>query len=202
MSAAICVCVVGGSVGACARADPDHANDRSGCTAVTLLVTKDNRLFCANAGDSRCVLSRRGAAIPLSFDHKPDNEGACRLLRAYAAAASTDVRRRPTHSRLCCAPLHTNQSRRRASSGQVATSTADVSTVTACAPALPSSSCRCLLTSRSSPFARLCMADRPAQATWRCPVQSATLRSKQTQRCPPRSRWSPVRVAGEMSGVG
>jgi len=55
--------------------DPDHANDRSGCTAVALLVTPDNRLFCANAGDSRCVLSRGGLAIPLSFDHKPDNSG-------------------------------------------------------------------------------------------------------------------------------
>ena len=55
--------------------DPDHANDRSGCAAVALLITPDNRLFCANAGDSRCVLSRAGVAVPLSYDHKPDNPG-------------------------------------------------------------------------------------------------------------------------------
>ena len=29
----------------------------------------------ANAGDSRTVLSVKGRAKPLSFDHKPDNEG-------------------------------------------------------------------------------------------------------------------------------
>jgi len=32
------------------------------------------RLIVANAGDSRCVLSRNGVAVPLSFDHKPDNQ--------------------------------------------------------------------------------------------------------------------------------
>ena len=49
-------------------------NETSGCTAVTLLMTKDNKIFCANAGDSRCVLSSAGVAVPLSFDHKPTNE--------------------------------------------------------------------------------------------------------------------------------
>ena len=50
--------------------------ERSGCTAVTLLVkTNDEgitKLFCANAGDSRCIVSRNGASHPLSEDHKPD----------------------------------------------------------------------------------------------------------------------------------
>lgn len=32
------------------------------------------KLYVANAGDSRCVLARAGTAVPLSFDHKPDNE--------------------------------------------------------------------------------------------------------------------------------
>lgn len=44
--------------------------ERSGCTAVVLYV-KDDQLFCANAGDSRCVLCRDGEAFPLSVDHKP-----------------------------------------------------------------------------------------------------------------------------------
>lgn len=50
--------------------------ERSGCTAVTLLMkTNDQgvcKLYCANAGDSRCIISRDGAAHPLSEDHKPD----------------------------------------------------------------------------------------------------------------------------------
>jgi len=45
--------------------------EMSGCTAVSLLVTR-TELLCANAGDSRCVLCRDGRAVPLSFDHKPN----------------------------------------------------------------------------------------------------------------------------------
>lgn len=32
------------------------------------------KMYIANAGDSRCVLGRGGKALPLSFDHKPDND--------------------------------------------------------------------------------------------------------------------------------
>lgn len=45
---------------------------RSGCAAVTLCIC-DDILYCANAGDSRCVLCRNGVAYPLSNDHKPVN---------------------------------------------------------------------------------------------------------------------------------
>jgi serine/threonine protein phosphatase PrpC len=45
---------------------------RAGCTSVVALVDR-NDLWCANAGDSRCVLSRRGKAVAMSFDHKPDD---------------------------------------------------------------------------------------------------------------------------------
>jgi serine/threonine protein phosphatase PrpC len=44
---------------------------RAGTTAVVLLVTK-HRLYVANIGDSRAVLSRSDTAVPLSTDHKPD----------------------------------------------------------------------------------------------------------------------------------
>lgn len=44
--------------------------ERSGSTAVVLCIC-NNTLYCANAGDSRCVLCRNGEAFPLSNDHKP-----------------------------------------------------------------------------------------------------------------------------------
>jgi len=42
----------------------------AGATAVVAAI-RDGQLHVANAGDSRAVLSRRGTAVPLSFDHKP-----------------------------------------------------------------------------------------------------------------------------------
>lgn len=45
----------------------------TGCTACVVLITP-NKIITANAGDSRAVLCRKGRAIPLSFDHKPDNQ--------------------------------------------------------------------------------------------------------------------------------
>jgi serine/threonine protein phosphatase PrpC len=48
--------------------------DSIGCTANVILIDNMKKLYVANAGDSRCVLGRNGKCIPLSFDHKPDNE--------------------------------------------------------------------------------------------------------------------------------
>ncbi|KAL3138640.1 hypothetical protein ABBQ32_006400 [Trebouxia sp. C0010 RCD-2024] len=45
----------------------------AGCTAVVALVQGDT-LLVANAGDSRCVVSEAGKAVPMSFDHKPTDE--------------------------------------------------------------------------------------------------------------------------------
>ena len=47
-----------------------------GCTATVVLITK-TEYICANAGDSRTVLGRSSGSetcVPLSEDHKPDNE--------------------------------------------------------------------------------------------------------------------------------
>jgi len=45
-------------------------DEMAGATAVVVMVKGDS-LYCANAGDSRCVTGIGGAARPLSFDHKP-----------------------------------------------------------------------------------------------------------------------------------
>ena len=48
--------------------------DSIGCTANVLIIEDMKKIIIANAGDSRCVLGRSGRAVPLSFDHKPDDE--------------------------------------------------------------------------------------------------------------------------------
>ena len=56
--------------------------DSIGCTANLILFDDMKKLYVANAGDSRCVLARGGEAVPLSFDHKPDNEEEKRRIEA------------------------------------------------------------------------------------------------------------------------
>lgn len=51
---------------------PGMAGFAVGCTAVCVMVTPTH-VVCANAGDSRAVLSRAGNAVALSWDHKPNN---------------------------------------------------------------------------------------------------------------------------------
>ena len=31
-------------------------------------------IYCGNAGDSRCILSSKGKAVEMSYDHKPEDE--------------------------------------------------------------------------------------------------------------------------------
>ena len=56
--------------------------DSIGCTANVILIDDMKKLYVANAGDSRCVLARGGETIPLSYDHKPDNEEEKRRIEA------------------------------------------------------------------------------------------------------------------------
>mmetsp|Transcript_42396 Transcript_42396/g.112204 ORF Transcript_42396/g.112204 Transcript_42396/m.112204 type:complete len:401 (-) Transcript_42396:184-1386(-) len=49
------------------------AADHVGCTAVCILLTP-TEVVCANAGDSRAVLCRKGRPVELSHDHKPDED--------------------------------------------------------------------------------------------------------------------------------
>ncbi|KAK9101756.1 hypothetical protein Sjap_019010 [Stephania japonica] len=51
----------------------DFTGPTSGSTACVAII-RNNQLVVANAGDSRCVISRKGQAYNLSRDHKPDLE--------------------------------------------------------------------------------------------------------------------------------
>ncbi len=51
--------------------DPSEVADCVGCTSCMALITK-TEIIVANAGDSRCVLSKNGIAINMSEDHKPE----------------------------------------------------------------------------------------------------------------------------------
>lgn len=54
----------------------------AGCTACVVLITKDT-IYCANAGDSRsCLATKKGKVIELSHDHKPDNDGELKRVKA------------------------------------------------------------------------------------------------------------------------
>ena len=45
----------------------------AGCTANVCLIV-DGKLICANAGDSRTLLCSAGKPVPMSVDHKPDDD--------------------------------------------------------------------------------------------------------------------------------
>lgn len=49
----------------------EYKGPSAGSTACVAII-RNNQLLVANAGDSRCVMSRKGKALELSKDHKPD----------------------------------------------------------------------------------------------------------------------------------
>lgn len=60
---------------AAALSDDEYCGRDSGCTCILALYQREkNQLLTANIGDSRCVVSRAGKAVELSFDHKPEDE--------------------------------------------------------------------------------------------------------------------------------
>lgn len=52
----------------------DHDLGRGGSTAVTAILINGEKLWIANVGDSRAVLSKRGKAIQMTTDHEPSFE--------------------------------------------------------------------------------------------------------------------------------
>lgn len=65
-----------------APASDSAGAENVGCTAVCVLLWRTG-VICANAGDSRAVLCRKGRAVELSRDHKPNDDPERR--RIYAA---------------------------------------------------------------------------------------------------------------------
>lgn len=52
--------------------DEAYGEQMAGSTAVTVII-KNNKLYCANAGDSRAIACINGEVEVLSLDHKPNN---------------------------------------------------------------------------------------------------------------------------------
>ncbi|KAF6207040.1 hypothetical protein GE061_018278 [Apolygus lucorum] len=73
------------------KAGPEEPGMDSGCTAVVALITKD-KLFVANAGDSRAVLSRNGTAVDLSVDHKPEDAVELKRIQNAGGKVTNDGR--------------------------------------------------------------------------------------------------------------
>ncbi|VDN60255.1 unnamed protein product [Dracunculus medinensis] len=69
----------------------DTPGEDSGTTACLLLIFED-RVIVGNAGDSRAVLCRKGTAIELSVDHKPEDDLERRRIEAAGGEISIDGR--------------------------------------------------------------------------------------------------------------
>ena len=62
---------------------PTPNDDEDSGTTIVVVITTPHWIVCANAGDSRAVFSKQNnKAVPLSYDHKPDDEDELRRIRA------------------------------------------------------------------------------------------------------------------------
>jgi protein phosphatase 1G len=71
--------------------ETELAGKDSGCTAVIALLVK-HKLYVANAGDSRCVVSIAGKAHEMSKDHKPKDKSELKRILAAGGRVSSDGR--------------------------------------------------------------------------------------------------------------
>ncbi|KAM3722570.1 Protein phosphatase ppm-1.G [Dirofilaria immitis] len=69
----------------------DTPGEDSGSTACVVIVFKD-KIVVGNAGDSRAVLCRNGAAVELSIDHKPEDDTERRRIETAGGEISVDGR--------------------------------------------------------------------------------------------------------------
>jgi len=67
---------------------PKNGAGHVGCTAVCILMSQ-NLIVCANAGDSRAIMCRKGKVVELSHDHKPNEE--IELARINAAGGTVQA---------------------------------------------------------------------------------------------------------------
>ena len=56
---------------------------KDGSTGVVVLI-KDQKVYCANTGDSRSVMYQGGNVVPLSFDQKPEDQAEQRRCEALS----------------------------------------------------------------------------------------------------------------------
>ena len=69
----------------------DEPGKDSGCTAEAA-VLRGLDLYVANAGDSRCIVCRKGKVIEMSFDHKPEDTAEFERIRNAGGRVSNDGR--------------------------------------------------------------------------------------------------------------
>ncbi|CAH8569484.1 unnamed protein product [Heterobilharzia americana] len=81
-----------GSVADTEESEPGIDSGTTACVAVLVPLNGDVYLYVANAGDSRAVLCRGGAAVELSVDHKPEDEDEKARILAAGGTVTRDGR--------------------------------------------------------------------------------------------------------------
>ncbi|XP_010447488.1 PREDICTED: probable protein phosphatase 2C 60 isoform X1 [Camelina sativa] len=109
----------------------DFTGPNSGSTACVAVI-RNKQLFVANAGDSRCVISRKGQAYNLSRDHKPDLDAEKeRILKAGGFIHAGRVNGSLNLAR-AIGDMEFKQNKFLSSEKQIVTASPDVNTVELC----------------------------------------------------------------------